>query len=721
MSDAIDFSLGYIKRGWPVFPLHTVDSDGKCSCDKKNECEIKKTQGKHPRTRNGLKDATTDEKTVLKWWDKWPDSNIGIATGKESGLLVLDVDNKNADEGEESLHELMNGNRIDTVEVLTGKGRHLWFVHPGGHIKSKTKIGGYEGLDIRADGGYIIAPPSKHYTGRTYEFEASSHPNDIEIAPVPEWLNNLLCHKPSNDTAKITKYALDIEKIAEGQRNTQLTSFAGKIRRPGFDEPVIEAALQVLNRTKCTPPLPSEEVRTIAHSVAQYKLPNALLDPQRFHFTDLGNADRMVHLHGNDIRHCVLWNKWIVWDGSRWLIDTRNNIYQKARDTITAMYQAGVSISEEKERGGYMSYVSSIERSGKIHSMIRLASTDGQVAVTPDVFDTHKMLLNVANGTIDLKTGELREHRRADLITKIAPVVYDQTATCPQWIKFLSQIMQGNQDLLDFLKMAVGMSLTGITRDHLFFIFYGMGMNGKSTFLDTIMELMGEYGLSTPVDTFLTKRNDQIPNDVARLKGARFVSATESPEGRRLNETLIKAMTGGDVITARFLHAEFFDFHPEFKLFIGTNHKPVVKDNSFAMWRRVRLVPFNFTVSEEDKNPNLKAELRNELPGILNWALDGCTAWQVVGELKTPAPVKEATEEYRSDMDVISDFIGECCIKEPMAEMKAKILYDTFKKWCEESGEKTITQTALGIKLKERGFEKERKRDGYHWIGFGLK
>ena len=343
-----------------------------------------------------------------------------------------------------------------------------------------------------------------------------------------------------------------------------------------------------------------------------------------------------------------------------------------------------------------MEYVAGIEkRKGNIASFVWLAGTDEKISVLPDVFDINKILLNVENGTLDLRTGELREHRKDDLITKIAPVVYDKTAKCPKWDRFFCQIMQGDVDMMNFLKMAVGVSLTGMVQEQLFFILYGLGMNGKSTFLDVIMHLLGDYGLSTPVDTFLTKRNDQIPNDVARLKGARFVSAIETPEGRRLNESLIKAITGGDTITARFLHAEFFDFRPEFKLWIGTNHKPVVKDSSFAMWRRVRLVPFNFAVSEDEKNPNLKAELIEELPGILNWALDGCMAWQIKGSLETPTPVKEATEAYKSDMDIVNAFLSECCVFEPTAKLKAKVLYETYKNWCDENGEKIVTQTTL--------------------------
>jgi putative DNA primase/helicase len=330
------------------------------------------------------------------------------------------------------------------------------------------------------------------------------------------------------------------------------------------------------------------------------------------------------------------------------------------------------------------------------------------------------MILTVANGTLDLHTGALREHRRADLATKLAPVAYSPDATAPTWGAFLDRILP-DHDVQEFVRRAVGYSLTGETGEQVLFLCWGTGANGKTTFIETIMAILGDFALKTPAETLLAKRDNTIPNDVAALRGARFVAAVESEDGRRLAEVRVKELTGGDSVSARFMRAEWFTFKPVAKLWLATNHRPVVRGTDEAIWRRIRLIPFNVTIPGPERDPTLPAQLRAELPGILRWAVDGCMAWQHKG-LGAPAAVLAATRSYRAEQDVLGAFIAERCLLAPERWVSSASLYAAYRNWCEDSGEHAATQRALGLALRERGFEdaREGKARSRGWQGVGL-
>jgi putative DNA primase/helicase len=330
-------------------------------------------------------------------------------------------------------------------------------------------------------------------------------------------------------------------------------------------------------------------------------------------------------------------------------------------------------------------------------------------------------LLNCQNGTIDLRTGELLPHRMEDFITRLAPVDFEPDARCPRWLEFLNRIMDGNQHLIDFLQRAVGYALTGETSEQCLFIFYGGGANGKSTFLQAMSHVLGDYSMSTPTETLLVKRRGAIPNDVARLKGARFVVACEADAENRLAESLIKQMTGGDTISARFLHQEWFDFEPTHKVFFGTNHKPVIKGTDYAIWRRIRLVPFEITIPEGERDKNLPEKLKAEACGILAWAVQGCLVWQQKG-LGVPEEVKAATDSYREEMDVLGEFLKDRCRQSPDARVSSKELFEAYTAWCEANGQEPVGQRAFVSALKEKGFNRSRLGSGgvRGWIGVEL-
>ncbi|MDP9470657.1 MAG: phage/plasmid primase, P4 family [Chloroflexota bacterium] len=440
------------------------------------------------------------------------------------------------------------------------------------------------------------------------------------------------------------------------------------------------------------------------------------------HLTDMGNAERLRRRHGHDLRYCKPWNSWLIWDGQRWAKDDAGHIVRLAKETVRAIYAEAADASDDEARKTIAKHALRSEGEARVRAAISLAESEPGIPTTPDQLDQHRWLLNVRNGTLDLRSGELRAHDRGDLLTQLAPLAYDPDASCPTFLAFLERIMAGNEGLIRFLQRAIGYSLTGDTSERVLMILHGEGRNGKSTLLEVVRGILGGYAVRTPTETLLAKRDSTIPNDIAKLKGARFVSASESDEGRRLDEAKIKDLTGGDTISARFMRGEWFDFLPEFKLWLGTNHKPVIRGTDRAIWDRIRLVPFAVRIPDEEQDKQLRVKLLTEAPGILAWAVRGCLDWQRDG-LGEPQEVKTATAGYRAEMDVLGAFLEDCCIIASNAQCPAKDLYAAYQTWCEETGEKALTQKAVGQRLGERGFESGRLAGGQRtrvWKGIGL-
>ncbi|MDQ7789987.1 MAG: DNA primase family protein [Candidatus Desulforudaceae bacterium] len=439
-----------------------------------------------------------------------------------------------------------------------------------------------------------------------------------------------------------------------------------------------------------------------------------------YNTTDMGNARRLVAQHGQDLHYCGLWGKWLVWDGQRWIKDDTEEVYRRAKATVLRIYTEASKTLDEERRKSLSAWAVRSESEARIKSMINLARNEPGIPVLPAELDADPWLLNVDNGTLDLRAKELRKHQREDLITKLIPVEFDPGAECPNWDGFLNAIMRKNQEMIDFLQRAVGYALTGDISEQVLFFLHGSGSNGKSTFLHVISKLVADYGLQTPTETLMAKKSESIPNDVARLKGSRFVSAVETEEGRRLAEVLVKQLTGGDTITARFLHQEFFEFKPTFKLFLAANHKPVIRGTDNAIWRRIRLIPFAVTIPEDERDRQLAEKLSNELPGILYWALAGCADWQANG-LGMPDEVRAAIAGYREEMDVLAGFLDECCLVAPYAKILVRDVYSTYVAWCEANKERPLNQRRFGMQLTERGFSRLRGTGNRHyWEGIGL-
>jgi putative DNA primase/helicase len=440
--------------------------------------------------------------------------------------------------------------------------------------------------------------------------------------------------------------------------------------------------------------------------------------PARFNPTDLGNAARLVHHHGHNLRYCWPWRRWLVWNGQRWVIDDNGEVYRVAKATVASIYQEASAAADDEARKALAKHAMRSEAGVRVREMVDLARSD--VPVMPDELDASPDLLNTASGTIDLGTGELREHRREDLLTKLAPVDYRPDAPAPVWDAFLERVLP-SEELRTFVQRAAGYSATGDTSEQCMFIDHGTGANGKSTFQEAIAAALGDYAMRAPTEMLLTKRSGGIPNDIARLKGSRFVAASETEEGRRLAESLVKDLTGQDTIAARFLWAELFEFTPTHKLWLSTNHKPEIRGTDNAIWRRIRLIPWSVTIPPAEQNKKLPTALRHELAGILAWIVRGCLAWRREG-LQAPDEVRKATGQYRAEMDVLAGFLAECCELDTGHWEYAKDLYECYRRWCDENGERAEPQRKFGGRLGERGFQRDRggSRGAGIWRGVRL-
>ena len=404
------------------------------------------------------------------------------------------------------------------------------------------------------------------------------------------------------------------------------------------------------------------------------------------HLTDLGNAKRLVKACGNDIRYCFHTKKWYVWTTRRWAVDDKGTVTKKAKRVVQSILAEAAEIQDPEVRKAFIRHERASESDSHIKAMVSLAQSEGDIAVRLSDFDRDAMLLNTVSCTIDLSTGKVGPHRRSDMATKMSPVAYDPHANCPTWERFLHQVTGGNKSLQDYLQRCVGYSLTGETKEHALFLLYGKGANGKSTFLEVVRHVLGDYAQTADFASFMVSKNQTVRNDIAKLNGARLVTATESESGKRMSEAVVKQLTGGDTVTARFLYSEHFEFVPQFKLWLGTNHKPKIVGADDGIWRRIRLIPFTVQIPKAHQDKDLPKKLKAEASGILNWALEGLRQWQKTG-LAEPDTVTEATSEYRADQDVLQHFIDALCTTGAGKRARGSALYAAYKLWAETAGE----------------------------------
>jgi putative DNA primase/helicase len=443
-------------------------------------------------------------------------------------------------------------------------------------------------------------------------------------------------------------------------------------------------------------------------------------DSRQFELSDCGNAEALTARHGDRIRWDAAQGQWRRFTGKRWGIDIDGAIDRAALETIRDMKATAAVMTDRKESAALWNHAHRSESNGRINAMLERARKQPGITITADQLDRDAWKFNVDNGTLQLNPPKLIRHDPADLITRISPVNFDSAATCPRFLEFIAWAFRARETLIAFVQRYLGYSLTGITSEQCFAIGYGAGGNGKTVLMELMRFIFGDYAIEADMATFLARSQDGIRNDLAALRGARLATASEVSDGRRMDEALVKKLTGDEVIRARFLYAEGFEFKPEFKLFIAANHKPIIRGTDAGIWRRVKLIPFDATVTDDQRDKSLCEKLKGEASGILNWLLAGCVEWQSDGLGDSPE-VKQAVTGYREEMDVLGQFIDACCIVGPKVEAGSTALYEQFKAWATANGEHVMTQTKFSLRLSERRFESKRRPDGLKaWIGIGI-
>lgn len=444
-------------------------------------------------------------------------------------------------------------------------------------------------------------------------------------------------------------------------------------------------------------------------------------DVKLYSMDDMGNAERFLDIFGEDFRYNYTDKCFLSWDGRRWVSDLDGCAERAADVAVEAMKQEAEyyeKTGDEDLSKAFGKHIKS-SRSNKSKANM-LKEVQHNVPIMPYQLDKHKMAFNVPNGTLSLKNGELFPHDRKYFITRLSPVEFTDKSDCPMWEKFLDDIFRGDKELIRYVQKAVGYSMTGDVSEQCVFFLYGTGRNGKSTFLDVIREIFGEYMSNIQPETIMVKNGtgNGINSDIARLKGARMVTTVEPNEGVRINEGLIKQLTGDDTVTARKLYGNEFEFKPEFKLWMATNHKPVIRGTDEGIWRRIHMIPFTVQIPLEKVDRQLKAKFEREYPAILHWAVEGCLLWQREG-LKQPKAVVEITREYRREMDVVSGFIADRCETGEGLYAKSSELYAEYAAWCETNTEFKMSNTKFSVELDKR-FQKISRRDGNYFSGLKL-
>ncbi len=681
-------ALAYIQKHIPVFPLKPLD--------------------KTPIHNGGFHNATCDPGIVNSHWEQYPTANIGMPTGQKSGIIVIDVDTKTTN-GFDSLAawEQEHGAIPATRKVSTPSGGiHLYFKYPGFEIKSRAGI--KPGIDVRADGGYVVIPPSQLANGKQYQYE-----NSEPIADAPFWLLELLKSKPK---PKPVLFELDTNIIPNGQRNDTLIRMAGSFRRYGASDEQVFEWLWDTNERRCNPPLPEQEVRAIAQSASSWHP-----DQPFFSLTDSGNAELFASLNDGELLFDHRQNRWLVWQEHWWAEDETGEVYRRAKDAARKRKEQARTIPDKEQQSAHVRFAIKSENRSRIEACIELAKNEPDLCNSGEGWDSESMLLAVMNGVIDLHTGKLRDGLPSDLISVHSNIVFDLTAKCPRWEQFMKEVFLGDQELIRYVQRAIGYSLTGQTVEHLMLICYGSGANGKSVMLRILAEMMGGYAKVMPYSTLDTNNRSAISNDIASLVGRRLAWLSETEQSATLNEAKVKQLVHADEVTARFMYREFFTFTPVAKFWLTVNDLPTVRDSSHGFWRSVHVIPFlaQFT---DNADPQLTDKLRLELPGILNWAIEGCRDYLKDG-LCPPERVLHATQDYRADNDALADFISCCCDVGDGKVEYASALYGRYTRWAEINGLKerdVLSQKQFGSRMGAK-FPRERSKSGNTYRGVGLR
>jgi putative DNA primase/helicase len=697
------------------------------------------------------------------WLVQYPDRNGCYVTGATMGRLVLDAD------GIEAIEWVEKRGGVDGAQILESRpGRfHYHFAYPDFRVyNSAAKLfclpdpDAPEGVrrnlaqcDVRGEGGIAVAAGSLHHTGSEYHWVEGHGPQDIPLVPPPAWLLDWL---RTHSTEKQTKYSTPIDArpfrgtvgawaktIADGEldrlrsapdgaKNCTLASVSFKLGQlvgggEAEEADVIAALYDIAdnwpNSTKSRGTIDNCFEAGTGHP-RSYPGPKISTDspyngggasPADAQPSVLYTQDSLALLftkeNGEELRFVAMWGQWFKWQDCVWRRDETLHVFDMVR---TLCRRVSTELPPEDKSTNKLKRELSDART--IAAVERLAKSDRQHAATITQWDANLMLLNTPGGIIDLETGRLRPSQPHDYCTKITAVAPAITADCPNWKKFLKRVLP-DDELVEFLQRMAGYILTGNVNEHALFFFYGIGSNGKSTVVNTLLRIMQDYAVGAPTETFMMARNDRHPTEIADLQGARLVAATEIEQGQSWADARISHLTGGDPVKARYMRQDFFQYWPQFKLLISGNHKPSLHGVTEAIRRRFHLVPFNVTIPPHERDTNFaKHQLEPEWPQILRWMIDGCREWQQHG-LNPPPAITDATGEYLQNEDTIALWIAECCTLQPQLEGASSALFASWKQWAEQRNEFVGTQRKFSQALEQHGYKSRHTERGTRFVG----
>jgi putative DNA primase/helicase len=739
-------ALDYLRRAWSIIPVDAAT--------KRPLLPWKEFQERR---------ATPDE--VEAWFRRWPDADLGVVTGEVSGIAVVDVDRSSEADFDRALGhlgDLVPGEVAPPMARTRSGGVHLYFRYPSGGLRNATRLGGLP-IDLRGEGGYAKAPPTLGYTwisppeGELPEIPPAllqflragpsrsgvTAPNGSAASVAPALSADFAARYPDRvDQAR--RYAREYPPAIAGQHGHDTTFKLALVLTRSLTLPQ-ELAIDVLLKEynpRCQPPWTEAELRhkiTDAARSTQVPLGNPAdvaalrafaasraggeyaataadagptAPPATINISsELGAAQRLIAAHGEDLRYVWSRREWLLWDGRRWHPGAGGHVLGLAAACARKWTVDSVGTGDLAD----FKAARNLESSRSVAGAAALAAVDRRVLLRAEQLDADPMLLTCANGTIDLRSGKLRPHRREDLVTHLVPHAFDPSATAPRWSRFLDEITGNEIEVRRFLQRWFGYCITGFTVEHALLLALGRGCNGKSVMVETIQDVLGlDLATPAPPGLLLVQHGDRHPTELQHLAGRRLVVANELPKGGTFNDERLKWLCGGDTLIARAMRQDFASFTPTHKIVVCANELPRVNDASPGFWRRMRVVPFNVSF-EGREDRDLSRTLRDEAPGILRWLVDGCLAWQRDG-LGEPQAVRGATAEYRRSEDVVGLWIKHYAptIK-PGVPTSAETIYSNFKLWAEARGERPVTQTMFGRELAAHGWTRDRSKGRSQW------
>lgn len=710
----------YVNMGWYIFPCHSIDR-GRCTCRDGATCT---SPGKHPRTARGVKDATNDIETVRMWAASYPETNWGLACGRLSGVVVVDIDPRHGgfDSFDEYEAQRTTGPLPPTLVAISGGGgRHHFFKFPADGQPLKNRVDWMPGVDIRSDGGYVILAPGSHISGGFYQWRNWG----ATIDPLPDDVATSI--RDAGVTTQADREALAdsssiLDGVPEGKRDDTLFRWACRLRRQHASDAdggravvtqLVLAAAAASNFPREQALIKVEQAYKQDHSDGD-PWAGDVDDPTK-RLTDMGNRDRLLEAVGDNLLY-VNETGWYRWTDLGWVKTHEEDVLHRAEKVPKLIRKEANTFADARTVTRFMRFADSSESSGSLAAMVKLAKGHPDISRTVDDFDTVKTDLACVNGVVDLRTGRIRPFSREDMTTRNTGVTYDPDADMTWWTDFINASTEGDEDLAHYLQLAAGYTATGLNTQECFFIVSGPPASGKSTYVDGMMTALGSYASTSQSDTFMYRRGkDASPHELARMAGQRLVSVSEIREGDFFNEALIKQITGGDRISARHLYHNAFEYTPQFKLWIATNHDPMSYDS--AMLRRIKRVKFPHSVPYEKRDHTLKLKAKDTdlgSPAVIRWIVEGAMMFLKEGKLEEPLSVTAAAHEYKAEQDIFGRFIKTTCAVEGTATCEFTALFTRWVMWCKDMNEnagrafsfkRRLIDSGYGVSINNGGIE----------------